>query len=83
VNCSSSERSNISIATMGDGVNPHPGSSTLLTNAGEDRSPRAWYQRSLEVLNELRASRRTAGGPLDDDEPQLIATIERKLATRH
>jgi hypothetical protein len=83
VNCSSSERSNISIATMGDGVNAHPGSSTLLTNAGEDRSPRAWYQRSLEVLNELRASRRTAGGPLDDDEPQLIATIERKLATRH
>jgi hypothetical protein len=41
-----------------------------------------WYQRSLEVLNELRAGGRKAGGPLDDDEPQLIATIEQKLAPR-
>jgi hypothetical protein len=45
----------------------------------DDPSQRAWYWRSLEVLNELRASGRRARGPLDDDEPQLIATIERKL----
>jgi tetratricopeptide (TPR) repeat protein len=69
-------------ATMGDVVNALAGSSTLLTSGGEDRSPRVWYQRSLEVLNELHASGRRAGGPLDDDEPQLIAAIERKLAPR-
>jgi len=69
-------------ATMGDVVNALAGSSTLLTSGGEGRSPRVWYQRSLEVLNELHASGRRAGGPLDDDEPQLIAAIERKLAPR-
>jgi non-specific serine/threonine protein kinase/serine/threonine-protein kinase len=66
-------------ATMGDALAAHAGSGALLTSEGEDRSPRAWYLRSLEVLNALRASGRRAGGPLDDDEPQLIATIERKL----
>ena len=65
--------------TMGDVVDARAGSSALLTNGNEDGSARAWYQRSLEVLNELRANGRRAGGPLDDDEPQLIATIERKL----
>jgi hypothetical protein len=39
--------------------------------------------RSLEVLNDLRASGRVAGGPLDDDEPQLIAVIEQKLVRLH
>jgi hypothetical protein len=39
-----------------------------------------WYLRGLEVLKELASNGRRAGGPLDDDEPQVIATIERKLA---
>jgi tetratricopeptide (TPR) repeat protein len=70
----------IAYATIGDVVSAHAGPSTQLTEAGDDRS--TWYRRSLEVLNELRASGRRAGGPLDDDEPQLIATIEQKLAPR-
>ena len=69
-------------ATMGDVVSPPAGSNSLVTNGNEDGSARAWYERSLEVLNELRASGRRAGGPLDHDEPQLIATIERKLIHR-
>jgi eukaryotic-like serine/threonine-protein kinase len=66
-------------ATMGDVLSAHAGSGALLAHGEEEGAPRPWYQRSLEVLNELRASGRRAGGPLDDDEPQLIATIERKL----
>ena len=71
-------------ATMGDILDAaaHSGAPPP-TSSGEDRFARAWYMRSLEVLNELRASGRRAGGPLDDDEPQLIATIEQKLARSH
>jgi eukaryotic-like serine/threonine-protein kinase len=64
-------------ATIGDIL--AAGARSPQTGGGEDRSPRAWYLRSLEVLNELRGSGRRAGGPLEEDEPQLIATIERKL----
>jgi hypothetical protein len=68
-------------ATMGDVLNAHTGSDALLTNGGpEQASPRVWYLRGLEVLKELASNGRRAGGPLDDDEPQVIATIERKLA---
>jgi tetratricopeptide (TPR) repeat protein len=71
-------------ATVGDVLAARAGSGDApLTGAGEDPSAHAWYTRSLEVLNELRATGRRAGGPLDDDEPQLIATIERKLAYPH
>ncbi len=69
-------------ATMGDILDATARSGALVTSAGEDRSPRAWYLRSLKVLNELRASGLRAGGPFDDDEPQLVATIEQKLARR-
>ena len=71
-------------ATMGDVLAAHAGSRAApLTGGEENLSPRAWYTRSLEVLNELRASGRRAGGPLDADESQLIATIERKLVRAH
>jgi len=66
-------------ATMGDILDATIRSRALPTNGDDDRSPRAWYLRSLEVLNDLRTTGRRAGGPLDEDEPQLIATIERKL----
>ena len=68
-------------ATVGDVLAANAGAGVLLTSGSEDRSARSWYQRSLDVLNELRASGRRAGGPLDDDEPELIAAIERKLAS--
>lgn len=66
-------------ATMGDVVSARSGSHDPVTNGKEDGSARAWYPHSLEVLNDLHANGRRAGGPLDDDEPQLIATIEQKL----
>ena len=69
-------------ATMGDILAADSRSGALLPSGKDDRSPRVWYLRSLEVLNELRTSGRRAGGPLDEDEPQLIAAIERKLASR-
>jgi hypothetical protein len=40
-----------------------------------------WYQRSLDVFKELEAGGLRAGGALDDDEPELVAALERKLST--
>jgi eukaryotic-like serine/threonine-protein kinase len=67
-------------ATMGDLLAANAPAAAPATSVEGDQSARGWYMRSLEVLNELRASGRRAGGPLEDDETQLIATIERKLA---
>jgi non-specific serine/threonine protein kinase/serine/threonine-protein kinase len=70
----------LAYAMMGDLSRSRSSPRIVLTGGDQEASPRTWYQRSLEVLNELRESGRRAGGPLDDDEPELIASIEQKLS---
>jgi hypothetical protein len=67
-------------AAMGDVAAGHAETGVRLTSGDRDDSARMWYQRSLDVFKELDARGLRAGGALDDDEPELVAALERKLS---
>jgi hypothetical protein len=68
-------------AAMGDvAAAGHGRAGIRLTSGTQDDSARMWYQRSLDVFRELEAGGLRAGGALDDDEPELVAALERKLS---